>query len=304
MSRQFIIRLLRKKIISGISILLLCATASAGTDIKVNYPSSGSGEYELTLLKLALSKLNSHHSVSLVDEAGATQARVIERVRSGEIDLMWAATNKELESSLLPIRIPLYKGLLGYRVLLIEKNAQEKFNVIADGNDLKNIQFGQGKTWTDTDILKANGLQVITATKYESLFYMLDGGRFDAFPRGIQEPWSELERFNTLSLKVDDKLLFVYKMPLYFFTRKENSALATNLEQAFYQAIADGSFDTVFWNSPLVQEVLKKSNLKQRRVFYLDNPGLPAETPIDNKALWVDMEELVRMSQVQKYNNN
>lgn len=296
MSRQLIIRVLLKKIISGINILFLCVTASAGADIKVNFPSSGSGEYELTLLKLALSKLNTNHSVSLVDEAGATQARVIERVRSGEIDLMWAATNKELESSLLPIRIPLYKGLLGYRILLIEKKSQEKFNAIAGFNDLKSITFGQGKTWTDTDILRANGLNVITATKYESLFYMLDGGRFDAFPRGIQEPWKELGRFDGLSLKADEKLLFVYKMPLYFFTRKENSNLAANLEQGFYKAIADGSFDEVFWSSSLVQEVLKKSKLKQRRVFYLDNPGLPAETPIDKKELWVDMDELIRMS--------
>lgn len=38
---------------------------------------------------------------------------------SGELTIIWTSTSVEKEKSLRPIRIPIRKGILGYRVLLI-----------------------------------------------------------------------------------------------------------------------------------------------------------------------------------------
>ena len=66
-----------------------------------------------------------------------------------------------------PIRIPLFKGLFGYRVLLIRKQEQARFDQINTQQDLAKFLGGQGTHWPDTLILQANGLRVTTAETTE-----------------------------------------------------------------------------------------------------------------------------------------
>ena len=82
--------------------------------------------------------------------------------------------------------------------------------------------------------------------------------------------------------------MLVYRMPFYLFTRKENKVLAKELEEGLNRAVADGSFDQVFFNDPAVQDVMAKANMKNRRAIFLDNPTLSKETPLDRKELWFD----------------
>ena len=121
---------------------------------------------------------------------------------------------------------------------------------------------------------------------------MLDGGRYDALPRGLQEPWRELESFSELRLAVEQNLMLVYRMPFYFFVSRDKPALAANLELGFNRAIADGSFDAYFFNDPIVKDALARANIKNRIVMELDNPTLPVQTPLDRPELWLDPRKL------------
>src|SRR5690606_4031780 len=141
------------------------------------------------------------------------------------------ATNQEMEDKLLPVRIPLYKGLLGHRIFIIHPNNQAKFDRVQTFEDLRTITFGQGNTWADTQILESNELTVVKVNKYPSLFYMVDGGRFDAFPRGVQEPWGEIAQRPELELTVEKRLMLVYRMPFYLFVGKDDRQLAADLER-------------------------------------------------------------------------
>ena len=94
---------------------------------------------------------------------------------------------------LLPIRIPIQKGILGWRVGLIRKGDQGRFAGVDTLEDLKRVRLAQGQEWPDTLILRANGIDVITAPRYEGLFKMLVSKRFDYFPRSVNEIWDELE---------------------------------------------------------------------------------------------------------------
>ncbi|MDF5908869.1 hypothetical protein P4132_22180 [Pseudomonas aeruginosa] len=60
-------------------------------------------------------------------------------------------------------------------------------------DDLRRLRFGQRQDWADTPILRANGLEVKTSQSYESLFRMLDAGRFEVFPREVVVIDGELE---------------------------------------------------------------------------------------------------------------
>jgi hypothetical protein len=284
--------------LSGILLAVsFCVKAEDGV-IRVNEATDGNGRYAMAMVKLALSKIDSKYKI-VSDRAEVTQARNIDDVASGKSDLLWAATNQETEDILLPIRIPLYKGLLGHRIFIINPASQSRFDRVKNYNDLKSFTFGQGNTWADAAILASNGLNVVKTNKYQNLFYMVDGGRFDAFPRGVQEPWQELVDHPTLPLAVEKHIMLVYRMPFYLFVNKQNKKLASDLEAGLNRAIADGSFDQIFLNDPMVKDVLLKANLEHRLVFDLTNPTLPKETPVDRPELWLDIKNLGQASNTQ-----
>ena len=81
------------------------------------------------------------------------------------IDLMWAGVDPSLDKTMLPIRIPILKGLLGHRIFIIKKENQSRFNNIKTLADLKKLTAGQGTKWGDTKILKSANIPVITTLK-------------------------------------------------------------------------------------------------------------------------------------------
>lgn len=249
--------------------------------------------YALGMLKLALAKIEKKYRIEEVTE-DFTQTRVNEEVRSGgRLDLAWIASDQELEETLRPIRIPLFKGLLGYRIFIINKENQFKFDGIETLDELKQkITMGQGRTWADAKILEANGFTVVKTIKYPGLFYMVEGGRFDAFPRGVHEPFGELRERADMDLAIEKNLMIAYKMPYYFFVTSGNEELALDVETGLNRAIADGSFNEAFMSASQVRDVIEKANMKNRRVFFIDNPTLSRETPLDRTELWFDPRDL------------
>ncbi len=249
--------------------------------------------YAVRMMTLALARSAVKYEIVPDPDSGQrTQGRYIEDLRAGRIDVMWAASDASIEALVLPVRIPLLKGLLGHRIFLIHKNSQYKFDAVNTLDDLKKLKLGQGATWADTKILESNGLTVVKTQKYDNLFYMLDGGRFDAFPRGVQEPWGEVNKIPGLELAIEKHLMLVYKMPFYLFVSPDNTALARDIEAGFNLMIADGTFDHEFLNDPSIKKVIEMADLKNRKVFYLDNPALPAATPVDRPELWLDINNL------------
>jgi ABC-type amino acid transport substrate-binding protein len=268
--------------------LLSKAVFAEDAVIRVNDSSDPNGPYAIKMIQLALKHIDKKYKLVVTKEP-YSQVKIMEEVNTGKLELFWNSSNAEKEAMFSPVRIPLYKGLLGNRLFIIHKDNQSKFDNIKTLEDLKKITIGQGKTWADTKILESNGLTVVKANKYESLFFMVDGGRFDAFSRGVHEPFGELANHpNLKDLTVEKHLMLVYRMPFYLYAGKDNKALAKDLEAGLNAAIADGSFDQVFFSDPSVQDVMAKADMKSRRAIYLDNPTLSKETPLDRKELWFD----------------
>ena len=84
--------------------------SSAQTLLRVNEATDGNGRYAMQMVKLAFTKIGADYKIE-ADKAEVSQARNIEDVANGKSDLLWAATNQEMEDKLLPVRIPLYKGM-------------------------------------------------------------------------------------------------------------------------------------------------------------------------------------------------
>lgn len=273
--------------------LLSLTKMSIGETLYINDSGADpNAAYAIKMIRLALKHIDQNYTLEIANQ-NFTQAKIREEVKSGKLHIAWGSSNAEVESVLRPVRVPLYKGLMGHRIFIIHKKNQGKFDRIETLDDLKKLRFGQGKTWADTRILEANGFNLVKVNKTPGIFYMTDGERFDAFPRGALEPFRELEKYPNLSdLTVEKRLMLVYKMPYYLFVANDNNQLAQQLELGLNRAIADGTFDEIFYNDPSVKDMFEKANIKNRRVFYIDNPLLSKETPLDRKELWLDLSLL------------
>lgn len=245
------------------------------------------------ILKLALSKNKSatQYKFQQLTER-QTEGRSIEMLKEGSMSVFWAGTQIQYEKNLLPVRIPVLKGMLGHRIFIIRNGDQTRFDNVHSLDELRRIPLGQGRFWGDTVVLKHAALNVIAPVKYENLFHMLEGSRFDFFPRAIHEPWSEVSARPDLNLTIEKRLLLIYPFAMYYFVAPENETLAQDIEFGFRRAIDDGSFDSLFFSHPMIKDALQFSRLQDRLIFRLDNPNMHPDTPLEDASLWLDISEL------------
>src|SRR5581483_11043806 len=98
--------------------------------------------YPAQLLSLCLRKTGEDFTLQSASGAHAwiSQERAILEVKKGvSIDVTWTMTSRELEKTLLPIRIPIDRGAGGWRVFLIDKDNQSTFDQVKTLDDLKKL---------------------------------------------------------------------------------------------------------------------------------------------------------------------
>lgn len=252
------------------------------------FPAGQIYAYRWKLLELALQHTQDKAGpVKLVPAEGdITQDRGVSMLQSGDIDVIALGTNQDRERQLLPIKIDILKGIVGFRVLVIRQQNQAEIARM-DAQTLRTkLTFGLNSQWADLAIMRANGFSVETSPNYESLFSMLAEGRFDAFPRGLNEAPIELKarkaQFPQLALERSKALYFPY--PIYFWVNKRNVQLAKRIERGLKLAMADGSFRKLFESYHAAEIALLKK--EPRQVIRLPNPILPPGNPSPDTSWW------------------
>ncbi|MES2130088.1 MAG: hypothetical protein V4463_22685 [Pseudomonadota bacterium] len=227
------------------------------------------------LLKLALEKTEAADGpfeIRHFDQQLTSPRQATEIARNGVINVMWDGSNAQRETELLPVRISLLRNLNDYRLFLIRAEDEDKFRAVHTLEDLRRLTAGTGVNWPSTEVLRLNGLPVVTSIAYEYLFPMLAVKRFDYMPRGVHEVWSE-QRIHAHEGLVIEKTLFLhYPVPYYFFVSRSNPALAARIERGLHLAQKDGSFDRLFNSVPGFVRGMEEIQARQRRVFELKTP--------------------------------
>lgn len=220
-----------------------------------------------------------------------TQGRVIEELKLGEnISIDWLGTNKEREKELLPIRIPLLGGLLGYRVPVIRRSDIGYFDDIYTKKELGILTGIQGSQWPDLDILLSNSLNSIGVSDFKNMYPMLLGHRADYFPREITNAYNEVYEHGQGALIVYDKLIIHYTFPLYFFVNKNNTRLAERIEKGLMKMVEEGKLREHIMTHPNTRDVFPLDKYKNSRIIELVNPDLPEKTPLEDKRLWIKFD--------------
>lgn len=242
-------------------------------------------EYFVSVLNLALSKSEHNYQLEGVPMHDFRESRSTLSIAKGLYDIHWMHTNKRRETILRPIRIPLYKGLMGWRLLLTKQEDLNNFDGVRDLEDLTPFITVQGHDWPDSQILSHNGIEVVQTGSWEGMFKMLYAERVDFFPRSVVEVWYEVERFSEFDLAVVPDLVLHYPTAYYFFVHRDNQKLAEVIELGLNRAIEDGSFDELFLAR--FKEDIERSRLDQRRVIKLENPLFKQdEAPLSRPELW------------------
>jgi len=227
-----------------------------------------------------------------MENKSISQGRSLVLLDHDYVDIIWTGTNAQREFRYAPIRIPLFRGLLGYRVLLIRQEDREKFLQIKTPTQLKKLNACQGAHWPDSDILEANGYLVSRIVHFNVMFKMLAKKRCDYYPRAIFEGYAEqkvaMQHFPNIVLL--DELILRYKFPFYYFVNKDNTELAQRLESGLMTALADGSLMELMKAHPVSKHLFPLTQWENKRYFELSNSVLGINLSQRNEQFWLNLK--------------
>lgn len=205
-----------------------------------------------------------------------SQQRALTELRlDRNLNLYWTMTSQQREQGLQVLRIPLLKGMLGQRLLVIRKGDQ-RFAQIETESQLQRFSFGQGHDWPDSDILESGGLKVVRSSNYIGIMEMLERQRFDAFPLAINEIWQEVDKRPHLDVEVSEQVLLSYLAPVFIFLHPSQQRLGTQLQTGLLQLIENGEFDRIFDRHFGVYT--HRAKLADKKVYRFENPSMSTET--------------------------
>ncbi len=256
------------------------------TDLRYNY--------RIELLRLAMdstSESDGPYSLEPVTMKVTLKRGLVLLEEGKKVNVGFFALNKERGSIFIPVRIPILRGILGYRVFLIRKDSLSAFSEIGSLEQLKKqFKAGFGSQWADMEILRANNIPVVGTVKYDGLFKMLSGRRFEYFPRGINEAWNELsdKKTNYSDLTVAPHIALYYPYPVYYFVNKNHPEIADRIERGLNISLKNGAFKKLFLQYH--DDIIRKADLKNRKLFILENPTLPEGTPEPDTGWWLEQQ--------------
>ncbi len=252
---------------------------------KIFYPGHERKEYYIDLLQLALSYPCQQQYQLLPSKLDMPKKRAFDLMNQHNgIDVMYGSATNERIAEYRAVPFPIMRGLMGLRVALVSKEGKHKLQNIHSLSTLAKLRVGQFSTWSDTEILQANGFNVEAGSDLGGLYQMLARGRIDYFPRSVLEVQFNQQEHSSLELEIDPYVLMYYPTAVYFYVAKDNAELEAAIQCGLEHAQKDGKLTKLF--DQYYSGVLQQLNLENRRVIKLKNPLLPANVPLERTELW------------------
>jgi len=239
--------------------------------------------YELAVLQLLLEKTRAGHGpYRLAFAPPMSQSRAFLQLSTGEVDVASSITTTEHEAQAIPLRVCLYRGLIGIRLPIALARRRAELQRITSLDQARRLRMAQVESWPDTQILRANGWPVQAIARRDSFAVLLERERIDLFALAAIEVYPIVDPLPKLT--VLGNWLIAYVAPSYFFVSPEQPELAARLQRGWELVLADGSFVALFeqWLGPQ----LERAALHERRWLKLRNLALPEATPLREDRLW------------------
>lgn len=232
-------------------------------------------EYFYELLELALDESGVTYTL-VPSDLEMNNARQKLSLQSGAISVIWSAAERELEGKLRAVPVPIFAGAMGYRLFIAHKNLKDELEKVSTVEELKKFSIGQGIGWVSTDIFIENGFEVETAS-YNSLFKMVNYGRIDLYPRGVQEAYLEVkERKSEMeNIFVSEDVGVYHPIVVLFYVNNEDHKLYDALLRGMDSLYRNGKFRDYFVNSKVFKSINPYLDFENVTWVNLDNKATP-----------------------------
>ncbi len=219
--------------------------------------------------------------------------RALDEMTSGGLINVYFAPPKPLwMKNTAVVRIPFRRGILSYRLLLINRIDVPTFSAVRSAEQLKKLDAGLQVGWSTTELLSSSGFGVVRAFSYDGLFFMLDSNRFDYIPRGVHEIYDEINsrKGELKNVIVEPNLALYIPTPTYTFVSKKHARLALRIEKGYRMMLRNGDFKRLF-NKYYLDDI-RKARLSQRRLIRVKNPYHSEVDVMTDPQMWFNPSEL------------
>lgn len=211
-------------------------------------------EHETAAVKLALEKSRDRFGDYRfdIDTTSYSRTRTLRGLLAGDtINTISAPEQTYFKRGegppLLVVPVPLLRGTLGKRLLIVKRERVHEFRHLASTQELAKFSAGLGFDWIDTQFFAQSQLPYTTGTDTKQLFTMLLHGRYDYLPLGMLEAGAALNASGLgAQLAIVDNLLLEYPLPVYLQLSPGKKDLARRLTYGLQQAKEDGSLQALF----------------------------------------------------------
>lgn len=248
--------------------------------------------YKMKLLKHAMDltqKEYGPYEIKMADIPPSPK-RAIAEIKSGvTINTFIAVTSRQWEAHSIPIRIPLRRGILAYRLLAINKTQSERFSNLKSFEELQPLKAGMRNAWVTTKIFKSQQFNMIGMNTLNELYSRLESGSIDYIPRGINEIYDEIKIRSLKNVKVADNIMLYLPAPTYVFVSPREKHLAKRIENGLELLVANGALKNQFYE--FYSDHLRQANINMRKAIISFPNGLPPQTPTERKELWFNYDK-------------
>jgi len=289
----------KRNVIRGVLILFFAvfmsgAVFSAEGTIRIGLLHDDPEPFSLVIsvIEESLSSMHPEMEVELVNLGSMNQARALSQLASGQanFDIFFSGYSSEREKKLVQFDLPLTMGLLGIRVPVVRASQVEELLERVEQKGIRSLTVGSGIGWPDSKILIENNFNVMLAG-YDSLWKMLQYGRVDAFARGIEEAYVEVNQRKDWPDPpvILPGYLIVYPLDYFLYTTAEKLPAISVLIDSITAALESGRVFEVLSNHKTSAEALAYLQSCECVVEELYNKSLTQRILSIDDSYWLDI---------------
>ncbi|SMF00050.1 hypothetical protein SAMN02745866_00010 [Alteromonadaceae bacterium Bs31] len=287
-------------VISLLAMLGLLPQCSIAIDIAVaNRPHTHNDkrfDYSYRLLELALNVTQESYGPYLLKRSDLTmfRDRQFKEIKEGRLlNVMVSPPKPGGTGKALRVKFPIQKGIGSIRLFFVLEDNVDLLSKVETIEDLRQFTIGANDQWSTTVALRNDKFNVVAGESYLYLFQMLQARRFQLFPRGLNEIYTEHKNFknNIPNLTIDEHIAIVSYLPSYFYVSPTAPRLAERLETGLKILFENGALDAIF--NEFYGGVIKKAQLDKRRVLYMTNTSIgPEMLAFDRRFILKELNEI------------
>lgn len=204
----------------------------------------------------------------------------------GSLNVIAVPTKAEWEKHKLPVYVPIRRGILGYRLLLVNRQDLPEFAAIESLDQLRQLRAGLKAQWSITEIMEKLGFNIVKGASFEGLFQMLASQRFDYFPRGVNEVFADLAKRENLypDMVIEPTMALFIPLPTYVFVSPKYERLHQRFSAGLNMMVNDGTLNSLFLD--FHGDQLERARLADRKIFFVDDLKRPGVRELEDDGLW------------------